>query len=264
MPSITRIRILIAHSSPLVAFGLVAALQGLPDIEVFESTSLGVDEEIPTDVRVVVSDFNTGIIFATRAPPRGGRHSAYHVMVVTDRDREVDVKLAMKLGVRGYQLQTCSIDEFLNSVRRVAAGSREFCHSAALQVLESITLEPLTPRESDVLLLIGQGQSNKIIARELGIAVGTVKTHVKAILEKLCASCRTGAVAIAERRGLIDLSPFASRHSSALRPAHQIRIDAQIPSTGWPPPPDRRQSEGWQVGAPRTSRLSLRLAATPV
>lgn len=260
MPSITKFRILIAHSYPLVAAGLAATLRGLPDIEVFTSEELEVDGDLLDGLHLVVSDFNAGVSFATRASQHRPRPHSYQVMVVTDRDREVDVKMAMSHGVRGYQLLSCGIDEFLDSVRLVAAGSREFCASAALQVLESITLERLTPRESDVLVLIGRGQSNKIIARELGIAVGTVKTHVKAILEKLCASCRTGAVAIAERRGLIDLSPFASRNFSA-RPELQIQTGARVPSKCRDQALDKRRTEGWQVGLQLASRIPLRQAS---
>jgi DNA-binding CsgD family transcriptional regulator len=62
-----------------------------------------------------------------------------------------------------------------------------------------------TPRELEILTLVGQGLSNKLIARALEITEGTVKTHVKNLLEKLDATSRTEAVAVAARRGLIKL-----------------------------------------------------------
>jgi DNA-binding NarL/FixJ family response regulator len=65
--------------------------------------------------------------------------------------------------------------------------------------------EELTPRELEILRLVGRGLSNKLIARALDITEGTVKTHVKNLLEKLDATSRTEAIAVAARRGLIKL-----------------------------------------------------------
>jgi DNA-binding NarL/FixJ family response regulator len=61
------------------------------------------------------------------------------------------------------------------------------------------------PRELEILTLLAEGKSNKLIARELNISEGTVKTHVKNILEKLDATSRTEALSLAARRGLIKL-----------------------------------------------------------
>jgi DNA-binding CsgD family transcriptional regulator len=63
----------------------------------------------------------------------------------------------------------------------------------------------LTPRELDVLALMAEGASNKVIARQLGISVHTAKFHVGSILDKLDATGRTDAVAHAARRGVINL-----------------------------------------------------------
>lgn len=63
----------------------------------------------------------------------------------------------------------------------------------------------LTPRELDVLVLMAEGASNKVIARQLGISVHTAKFHVGSILDKLDATGRTDAVAHAARRGVIHL-----------------------------------------------------------
>ena len=71
------------------------------------------------------------------------------------------------------------------------------------------SLEPadieLTPRERDVLVLMAEGASNKVIARQLGISVHTAKFHVGSLLDKLDATGRTDAVAHAARRGVIHL-----------------------------------------------------------
>ena len=64
---------------------------------------------------------------------------------------------------------------------------------------------PLTPRELEVLALLAEGASNKVIARRLGISVHTAKFHVGSLLDKLDAIGRTDAVAHAARRGVINL-----------------------------------------------------------
>jgi DNA-binding CsgD family transcriptional regulator len=64
---------------------------------------------------------------------------------------------------------------------------------------------PLTPRELEVLALLAEGASNKVIARRLGISVHTAKFHVASLLDKLDAVGRTDAVAHAARRGVINL-----------------------------------------------------------
>jgi DNA-binding NarL/FixJ family response regulator len=80
---------------------------------------------------------------------------------------------------------------------------------------DSVAQESLTPRETDVLMLLAQGLDNKSISARLQIALGTVKSHVKAVLEKLAASSRTQAVATAHQRGLVDQSFQGPRHARA-------------------------------------------------
>lgn len=77
---------------------------------------------------------------------------------------------------------------------------------------------PLTPREREVLCLLCQGLDNKSVALPLDLACGTVKTHVKALLQKLGARSRTQAVAEAHRLGLIDMRCGASAAERGLRP----------------------------------------------
>ncbi|MNY29179.1 Transcriptional regulatory protein LiaR [compost metagenome] len=74
--------------------------------------------------------------------------------------------------------------------------------------------EQLTLREDQVLRLLARGQCNKTIARQLGIAVGTVKTHVKGVLAKLGASSRTEAASIAAEKGMVEIPEFRSRRAA--------------------------------------------------
>jgi two-component system NarL family response regulator len=75
----------------------------------------------------------------------------------------------------------------------------------AAKLASQVSGERLTERELQTLVLMAEGKSNKIIARTLTISEGTVKTHVKSVLEKLGATSRTEAVSVGARRGLIKL-----------------------------------------------------------
>jgi DNA-binding NarL/FixJ family response regulator len=194
------LRIQVSHPEPLLALGLVAALRQHAGFEVsMACTHAGSSDEAWPDV--VVTDYRGGVALAREGARRAQRRSA--IMVMTMYNREHDVKAAMEAGVHGYVLQGCSVEELVTGVGVLASGGRYFCLEVAQRIADSLTREPLTPRETDVLRLLALGQCNKSISRQLEITVGTVKGHLRAIFNKLQAASRTEAVGIATRRGLI-------------------------------------------------------------
>jgi DNA-binding NarL/FixJ family response regulator len=153
--------------------------------------------------------------------------------VMASQHREHAVRQALEAGVQGYLLQGCPVEEFIQGVRRVALGDYFLSRAVAQQMTLNSTRDALTGRESEVLGLIGRGYCNKSIGRELGIALGTVKTHVKAILSKLDAASRTQAVSRAVQRGLICPEsdegrgaawPPASRRPWSPEPGHALAV----------------------------------------
>lgn len=133
------------------------------------------------------------------------------VAVLTTSRDEQDVLSAIRQGAQGYLLKDMEPEELIIALNRVTHGeivvAPEFTGvlARALQGDNGLsTLEEpanawgdLTPRESDILCLIAEGQSNKVIARNLGISDGTVKIHVKAILRKLKVHSRVEAAVLA-------------------------------------------------------------------
>jgi len=209
-----RLNVLVRHAEPLLAVGLVAALRQQPDFEVLVH---GVDDLAACEaVDVVVADYEAGLELAAEGP----RHA--RVMVVTLNSREQEIRVALQGGVHGYLLLGCGLDELAAGVRTVGLGSRYLCLAAAQRIAESMTREALTAREDDVLRLLALGHGNKAIARELGIAIGTVKAHMKGIMQKLDAASRTEAASIAVRRGLLELPAH-----STWRDVRSPRRDAQ-------------------------------------
>jgi DNA-binding CsgD family transcriptional regulator len=98
----------------------------------------------------------------------------------------------------------CSLQDLFDSLRSVRAGGLAMGPLVASRVAEWMTQRTLTRREGDILRQMMLGRSNKHIAIALNVAIGTVKTHVKSILDKLDATSRTQAAAIAQRRGILQ------------------------------------------------------------
>jgi DNA-binding NarL/FixJ family response regulator len=206
MFAMTKLDVMVVHATPLIAAGLAASLEAdcrvtlRPDFD--QGRVLSADVPAPA---VVIADYPSGLglmqyhrsmPWLRLRPPR--------CLIVTDSTRCWQVRQALEHGVQGVIGADCSLQELRRAVHSVHQGQRFLCEAASASMAESMVQESLTPREMDVLRLLGQGLDNKTISARLSIALGTVKTHVKAVLEKLDASSRTQAVAAALQRGLIS------------------------------------------------------------
>lgn len=194
--SVTRIQI--QHEDPVLAMGLAAALRRSSDRDVHIR---GLDPDPEEPPQIVIADHQRAVQLALECCSRRERPT---LMAVGTQDRERDIRIALEAGVAAVLLAGCRLDELDDAVNALRMGTRYVCRSAAQKLAESLGHESLTVRETDVLRLLTRGLGNKAIARELSIAVGTVKTHVKAILDKLDACSRTQAADVATRRGLVD------------------------------------------------------------
>ncbi|MEE8429226.1 MAG: response regulator [Gammaproteobacteria bacterium] len=134
------------------------------------------------------------------------------VMLTTSSD-EADLVASLRNGAQGYLLKDMDPDELVLALRDIVAGKTVVAPDLAPVLAkvvqgddtDNIDAGPfatLTPRETEILSLVAEGQSNKVIARNLGISDGTVKLHVKAILRKLGVHSRVEAAVIAVEQGL--------------------------------------------------------------
>ncbi len=134
------------------------------------------------------------------------------VMLTTSSD-ERDLVESLRSGAQGYLLKDMEPDELVLALRDIVAGKTVVAPDLApvlarvvqgdsLPAREKSPFTDLTPRENEILSLLAEGQSNKVIARNLGISDGTVKLHVKAILRKLGVHSRVEAAVIAVEHGL--------------------------------------------------------------
>jgi DNA-binding NarL/FixJ family response regulator len=129
------------------------------------------------------------------------------VIVLTSFTDDERLLPAIQAGAAGYLLKNVQPAELARAVRLAHAGDTLLDPSVAARLVDAIATEQpvarLTPREREVLVLVGRGMSNKRIARELGLSEKTVKTHVANVLHKLGATDRTQAAVYAVRTGLI-------------------------------------------------------------
>ncbi len=212
-----RVAVSIAFHDPLLRMGILAALgsdQRFAARIDWEPSEALVDahlDECFLDANVLIADYEVGLAIAEHG---WGRADVPRIMIVTQRGRESDIRRALAEGVLGYVLVGCAVEEIIVGVLSVHRGQRHLGYSAAQRIADSFTYERLTDREVSVLGQVVAGLSNKLIARQLGISVGTVKSHIRSVFDKLQVTTRTQAAAEAQRRGLVEL--LAAPHVRAV------------------------------------------------
>jgi DNA-binding NarL/FixJ family response regulator len=133
-------------------------------------------------------------------------------VILTMHDLDTEVLAALAAGADAYCVKSGDPENLITAVRTAAEGGAFFDPAVAHVVLRKVgnanTLKgvndsPLTPRETEILRLIADGIGNAEIAQRLALGLGTVKGHIRDILEKLSAADRTQAAVLALRRGFI-------------------------------------------------------------
>ncbi|MYM27623.1 two-component system, NarL family, response regulator [Duganella sacchari] len=198
-----KVHVQVAHADAIISAGLAALLGAHDDLRIAAPGERA---------DVIILDHRGGLEHMRRAASAPHHDAQPRVLIVTQLEREWEVRTAMMAGVHGYLLQNADAGQLLVAVRSLSRGMRYLSPELSRCVADSFTRIGLTSRETDVLQLLAQGQCNKSIARELGIGVGTVKTHVKGLFDKLGATARTHAVVLATRRGLVGDSYHNQQH----------------------------------------------------
>lgn len=210
------IRVLIADDHHVVRRGLLFFLKTQKDIEVVgeaknghEAVSLA--ESIQPDIILMdlVMPELDGIQATKRIKVKFPKIEILMLTSFSDRDHVVP---AMEAGAAGYQLKDIEPDELVLSIRRIMRGENTL-HPEATTTLEMDrqeaqnaphSLNPLTPREQDVLAELTKGKSNREIASSLFVTEKTVKTHISNIFTKLQVQDRTQAALYAVKHGLTE------------------------------------------------------------
>ena len=209
-PASARFRVVVVDDHPATRAGLAALLDAQPDLAVIGQAGDG--EE---GVRMVSALQPEVALIDLRLPKLGGVETIARltrariptrIVVVTTFAQDELVLQALRAGAQGYVLKDASGDELAAAVRTVGAGGTYLTPLVAGKLAGALVqAERLTPREREVLGLIGQGLADKEIAAALGTSAKTAQYHVANLLDKLGAQNRTDAVRIAYTRGLIEV-----------------------------------------------------------
>ena len=207
------VRVVIVEDHALTRAGLRTALQADFDVVGEAADGLAGWETIARDrPDVAVIDIGIPALDGVALTKRvRAELPSTHVVIVTMIDLQEQVLAALAAGADAYCLKSSEPERIVDAVRIAAEGGAYFDPRIAHVVLARFSgarpadsqLSPLTPRETEILRLISEGQANAQIAEGLHIGLGTVKGHIRDILEKLSASDRTQAAVVALRKGYI-------------------------------------------------------------
>ncbi len=206
------IRILIVEDQRIVREGLRAVLEDEDEIAIVGEAANGQEAlalfaQLQPDV--VLMDLQMPVMDGPEATRRIRELSPdARILVLTTYATDEFIFKALRAGAQGYLLKDASTNELLGAIHSVYAGQTLLAPAVAARLVIGVSAggqESLTPRELEVLTLIGQGRSNGEIAAMLAIAPRTAKVHVQNILSKLGATNRTEAVSLAVKQKLISL-----------------------------------------------------------
>jgi two-component system NarL family response regulator len=205
-----KIRIMVADDHAIVRDGIVSIVAGEKDLQLVARAANGVEA-----VELLKKHLPDILLLDLRMPGKDGLEVIAQtqslqlqtrVIVLTTFESEQDIHQALKAGARGYLLKDTPRPELLDAIRRVHCGETCIPPRISQKLVEKMNRPELTVREVEILRLVAEGESNKVIGDKLGITEGTVKTHVKALLKKLHAPGRTAAVREAVHQGLIRMA----------------------------------------------------------
>jgi two-component system, NarL family, response regulator DesR len=198
------IKVLLAEDQAMIREALAALLSFEDDIEVVAQVGRG-DEVVPaareTSPDVALLDIEMpGLDGLTAAAELRRASPGVKIVILTTFGRPGFLRRAMESGVSGFLVKDSPADKLTHTIRRVLAGERVIDPDLAAAALAD-GLNPLTPRERDVLIAAEGGGTIAEIARDLYLSEGTVRNYLSACIQKTGARNRAEALKIAQERG---------------------------------------------------------------
>lgn len=203
------IRILTVDDHPVLREGIAAILMSEPDMLLVAEANNGREaiEQFRThhpditlmDLQMPVMSGSDAIVGIRKDFPDA------RIIVLTTYSGDAQAERAFKAGAYGYLLKSMLRKELVETIRTVHGGRKRMPPEIAVEMVEHRAEDALSEREIEVLRQLASGNSNKMIADNLSLSEETIKAHMRNILSKLGANDRTHALAIALKRGIIEI-----------------------------------------------------------
>jgi two-component system NarL family response regulator len=207
--STTPVRVLIADDHEILREGVVSVLTAVAGIEIAGQADSGemavaMFERLRPDV----------VILDLKMPGMGGLQALKEILGIDRKARvlalttyhgDVLARQVMAAGACGYLVKRAMRKELVDAVTNLVKGYKYISLDVAIELGQHLGSELLSARELQVLRLVSEGNTNRKIAELMGVSEETVKSHLKTILSKTKAQDRTHAVAIALRRGMLQV-----------------------------------------------------------
>jgi DNA-binding NarL/FixJ family response regulator len=213
------VRVVLADDQPLVRVGLRVLIADHPDLVIVGEAGTGAEA-----VQVVGETHPDVVVMDIRMPDMDGIEATRlitagpetaHVLILTTFDDDDYVYGALRAGASGFLVKDMALEDILGAIRVVATGDALIAPGVTRRLIEEFaarpeparprrTVEGITEREREVLILVGRGMSNGEIAAQLYVSVATAKAHVARLFTKLGARDRIQLVIIAYEAGLVS------------------------------------------------------------
>lgn len=204
-----KIRILIADDHSIVRMGLATLLEMEDDFELVGQSANGkaaVADTMRLMPDVVVMDLMMPVLDGVEATAAiMAKIPEVKIVLFTTFPTSDLIAKAIDKGAKGVVFKSAADTELVKAIRAVASGKSYISPSVAKLLASDPPIEPLTPRQEEILGSIARGLSNSDIAKELGITPTTVREYTIALFQKIGAANRSEAVAIALRKHLLKI-----------------------------------------------------------
>lgn len=203
-----KIRILLVDDHVTIRMGVTTAAGDAADMEVIAEAESGEDA-----IELYRKHRPDLVVLDLRMQGMGGietlkalreEFKTAKVLIFCSHAKGEEIYQAMRMGAAGFVLKEMPLDRLLEAIRTVHRGDQYMPREIAVRMGERL-LAHVSPRETEVLRLLGRGLSNKEIGGQLGVVEGTVKLHIASIFTKLGVSDRTQALVEAIKRGIVQV-----------------------------------------------------------
>ena len=213
-PDTPGLRVLIVEDDPMMQLGLEQSLMAHPQLEIVgqaEDGYMGVREALRLKPDLVVMDIGLPRLDGIAATQQiKAAMPEIHVVMLTSHTTETEIIAALSSGADAYCIKGASVDRLMSAIAAAVEGATYLDPQIARRVIENLkppsptgNVANLSGRELEVLKLMVDGYSNPEIAEKLYLSPNTIKTHVRAIMNKLAVDDRVQAAVVALRSGLV-------------------------------------------------------------